>query len=136
MIVVALSLATLECSSLHSTSSSFDTPFEEQYVIGTISRLNDSLLAQIRPDTIAVVPRYPNPFGPPWTVDFHVLKQDSVMISFYDKDGRSIRNSFQEFLLPGVYRFNPTDLHLNAGVYFIRCQVGDKYFIRKSLLMR
>ena len=124
------------CSFRNVTSMESGIPPGEQCVGGSISRLSDSLLAHIRPDTIAVIPMFPSPFAPTWPVQFPVLKQDSVMISFYDAKGNIIPDVVQDFLPPGIYRFDPGDIHLNDGVYFIRCRVGDKQFIRKALLLR
>jgi len=118
------------CSSREAT-----IPFNEQYVKGALVKLNDSLLVYFLPDTIEAVPRNPTPYAPTLDVEFHVLKEDSVMISYYTGEGRLITSSYTDYLRPGLYRFHAADIRLNTGVYFIRCQVGKKVFVSRALIM-
>ena len=111
-------------------------PFEEQYVKGTVSKMSESLQTDSLKDTIQIVPSYPNPFSPTTSVQFHVPREDTVTISFYDAHGRFVGEGFRSYLLPGNYRFEPSELYVNSGVYFIKCQVGDKHFARKTIIMR
>jgi hypothetical protein len=136
LIFAVVIFGVIGCSSRISNLEASNIPIGEQFVKGSLSRLNDSLLTQIRPDTIAVISGIPHPSDVTWSVDFHVLQQDSVLISYYDANGNLIPDSFGDYLHPGIYRYNAIDLHLNTGAYFIRCQVGNKYFIRKALLVK
>ncbi len=103
---------------------------------GTVTKSTDWLQTDSLKDAIELVPAYPNPFSPTTSVDFNVPKEDSVTISFYDVHGEFIGRAFQSYLLPGTYRFKLSEAHVNSGVYFIKCQVGDKQFTRKTIIMR
>ena len=124
------------CSTHESTLKMENVSSEEQYVKGTVTKSTDSLQTDSLKDSFEIVPAYPNPFSPTTTVDFHVPREDSVTISFYDVHGVFIGRAFQGYLLPGTYRFKLTEAHVNSGVYLIKCQVGDKQFTRKTIIMR
>jgi hypothetical protein len=123
------------CSSLEVATRSAEIPVNEQYVNGTVVQLSDTLFNQHLKDSIELVP-YPSPFSPPTTVSFHVPEKDSVTISIYAMNGTFLNVAFQGELLSGNYLFEPTELHMNSGVYLIRFQVGQKDFVRKTILMR
>ena len=124
------------CSTHESTLKMENMSFEEQHVKGTVTKSTDSLQTDSLKDTFEIVPTYPNPFSPTTTVDFHVPREDSVTISIYDVHGEFIGRAFQGYLLPGTYRFGLSEAHVNSGVYFIKFQVGDKQFTRKTIIMR
>ena len=130
--IIAISLTALGCSSTHSISRSAIIPFGQQHVYGVVVRLSDSLFPHTRMDTIAITQF--DPVLRPSCVDFHVIQADTVTISFYDSDGRLVNNAYRNYLPPGIYRFEPTDFHVNEGAYFIKCQVGDRYFTTKTLV--
>ena len=132
MIIIAAILAILGCSSTHSISKSTEIPFGQQYVIGTVARLSDTLFSMTRMDTIAITQF--DPILNSTSIDLHVIQMDSVIISFYDSNGQFVNNAYRNYLPPGIYMFKSTEFHANTGIYFIKCQVGNKHFVRKTLI--
>lgn len=124
------------CSFSESTSKITEIPFEEQYVRGTATKLTTPLPTESSKDSILILPSSPNPFSPSTTIDFKVTTEDTVAIYFVDKDGKLISEAFRGYLLLGVYRFEPTELHVNSGVYFVKFQIGKSSSTRKVMIMR
>lgn len=125
------------CASSDSTSSRITKiPFEEQYVRGVATKLAFPLPTDNSKDTILIAPSYPNPFSPSTTIDFNVGDEDTVTIYFYDVDGKIISEAYRGYLLPGVYRFKPTELHVNSGVYFVKFQLSNRSSARKVMILR
>ena len=124
------------CSSNNVVSTLATIPFEEQYVKGYVTKLPDSLSGISLKDSVLIVSSSPTPFSPTTDISFHVAQEDTVTISFFDVNDKFVGEALRSSLLSGNYRFQATDLHINMGVYWLKCQVGDKSTRTKIVIMR
>ena len=136
VVLVALTALYVSCSSHKATSSRIvKIPFGEQFVRGKVTP-TDALLPTGGLSDSILTPSSPNPFSPSTTIDFNVVGDDTVRISFYDPDGRLIGEAFRGYLSAGAYRFELTQAHVNSGVYFAKFQVGNRSSTRKVMVLR
>lgn len=100
------------------------------------------------PSASAVPPCYPNPFNPSTTIRLVVGSRESgrdgrapVRISVYDVSGRRLATPLETRLAPGAHAIlwdgrDDRGGALAGGLYFARCEIGDRVFVRKLVLLR
>ncbi|MBI5021559.1 MAG: hypothetical protein HZB59_08995 [Ignavibacteriales bacterium] len=136
-IVLAIFINLLNgCSSKNVVSTEALIPFEEQYVKGDITKLQDSLSGVTLKDSVLIVPSSSSPFSPTTDISFHVFRENTVTISFLELNHKFICEAFSGYLLSGNYKFKATDFHINTGVYLLKCQVGNRSALSKMMIMR
>ena len=136
IVLIMLANVLFGCSSKNVVSTVATTRFEEQYVKGNVTKLQDSLSGTSLKDSILIVQSSPTPFSPTTDISFHVAQDDTVMISFFDLNDKFICEALHSYLLSGNYRFSSTDLHIDTGVYWMKCQIGNKSARTKIMVMR
>ena len=124
------------CSSKEVVSTLSTVPYKEQYVKGNIVRLQDSLSGTTLKDSVLIVSSPPTPYSPTTNISFHVAQEDTVSISFFDVNEKFVCEAVLSYLQAGNYKFDATDLHINTGVYWMKCQVGNKSTRTKIMVMR
>lgn len=80
---------------------------------------------------------YPNPFNPITNINYSLAEGGLVSIKVFNVLGREVFNLVNEFKPSGTYstRFEPGRL-LNAGVYFIKLQSGNKTAMQKVIYLK
>jgi hypothetical protein len=74
---------------------------------------------------------YPNPYVSKANVELELTKNTMVSLDVTDETGRSTALLLpRKNLVPGLYRFDLPG-NLAPGVYFIRCQAGDKVTVKR-----
>ncbi len=122
------------CASKKATSK---IPLDEQYIKGILTRLGDPKPIDTLKVSDHIGPPYkPNPFCPTTTTIFQVPNEDSVTITYYDPIGNIVCEAYRGYLSSGEYKFEPKDVNLNSGVYFIECRVGKRKCVQKALIIR
>jgi hypothetical protein len=73
---------------------------------------------------------YPNPYTIKATIELELVKGATVAADITDETGRIAGIVLpRKSLTAGIYRFELPNLP--AGVYFVRCQIGDKSTVKK-----
>ena len=107
-----------------------------------------ALLVEMReiPETMALLPNYPNPFNPETWIPYHLSKAAEVILRIYDMRGVSVRELVLGHQAAGVYRSrgraaywdgrNASGEPVASGVYFYTLTAGDFTATRKMLIRK
>ena len=70
----------------------------------------------------------PNPFSSSTLISYSLLKNSSISLEIYNSVGQKITSIANGVYALGNYKFefNPIDLNLNSGIYFLRFNSDDK----------
>lgn len=77
---------------------------------------------------------YPNPFTGSANVSLQVIESENVSMSVVNMLGASILQQSFGTLNPGTHTLNLDAKALNAGVYFVRFNVGDHHVVKKIVI--
>ena len=105
-------------------------------------------LAEMReiPDTMALLPNYPNPFNPETWIPYHLSKGTEVTLTIYDISGNAVRALTLGHQSAGVYESraraaywdgkNQLGEQVASGVYFYTLTAGEFTATRKLLIVK
>ncbi len=109
------------------------------FILGTISTRNQSIIEETTPSTWQLSQNYPNPFNPTSVIRFSLKEPTTVNLKVYDLLGREVKTIINDM----HYETGEHEVKLNAqdlpsGVYFYRVITGDHKFIdvKKMLLIK
>lgn len=88
------------------------------------------------PDTFLLDQNYPNPFNPTTTIEYQVLRNETVTLKVYDVTGREIKTLVNKIHTPGSYKIKFDANKLPSGVYFYKLNAGEFVQTRKMVLLR
>ncbi len=96
---------------------------------------------EVRPDEVALLPNYPNPFNPSTTIEYTLDAAQDVQLDVFNLLGRRVRTLVSGPQQAGRYTLNwdATDSHgkrLPSGVYLARLEAGENRQIVKMTLLR
>ncbi|MEM8487267.1 MAG: FlgD immunoglobulin-like domain containing protein [Bacteroidota bacterium] len=97
--------------------------------------------ASLLPESLALLPNYPNPFAQTTTIEFALPEPENVRIVVYNTLGQRVR-----VLVDGAYSAGHHQLTwdgmgdagaaLSSGLYFYQLQLQDKQIVRSMMLRR
>ena len=105
-------------------------------------------LAEMReiPDTMALLPNYPNPFNPETWIPYHLSKETEVTLTIYDVRGVLVRALTLGHQAAGVYASrgraaywdgkNQIGETVASGLYFYTLTAGEFTATRKLLIVK
>jgi predicted outer membrane repeat protein len=102
-------------------------------------RFSTSVEVTVRsvPKVFALEQNYPNPFNPNTTLGFTLEASGLATLKVYDIVGREVATLVNEELEAGVYHQKQFDArNLAGGVYFSRLTSGNKFQLKKMILMK
>lgn len=76
------------------------------------------------PDTIQLLPAYPNPFNPSTNITFQLPETDHVKISVYDLNGREVSVLVDRVFTAGTHQLKLNASDVSSGTYIVRMQSG------------
>ncbi len=79
---------------------------------------------------------YPNPFNPATAIKYSIPEQSYVTLKVYDILGREVATLVNGQKSAGSYEINFNAEKLASGVYFYKVQSGQRFLIRKMILMK
>ncbi len=79
---------------------------------------------------------YPNPFNPVTTIEFGIPAAGNTEIAVFDITGKMVESVSKGYLQAGNYNVNWNASSFASGVYFIRVTSGDKFLVKKMLLIK
>jgi hypothetical protein len=82
------------------------------------------------------ISNYPNPFGNNTTFEFTIVEGGRTSISIYSLEGKQLKVIFDEFLAPGIYKFNWESGDILSGLYFYKIINGSKFKIDKMIIIK
>ncbi|RMI20803.1 MAG: T9SS C-terminal target domain-containing protein [Calditrichaeota bacterium] len=93
------------------------------------------------PETVVLMPNYPNPFNPVTNVEFGLRNAEWVTLRIYDLLGREVKTLVSERFPAGYHtvQWDGTDNHgqrVASGVYIYRLQVNGVVKSRKMVLLK
>jgi hypothetical protein len=88
------------------------------------------------PQTVALLPNYPNPFNPETTLSYTLSSEDMVNISVYDITGKLIQTLVNEVQLIGTHQITWHANDLPSGMYISLLSVAGETYTRKIMLMK
>lgn len=88
----------------------------------------DSLMTRISPAG-------PDPFAPTYSLEFIMLKPDTITVDLHTPESTSVR-LFRGHMNEGSYNLQMLSIDLPAGVYIFECTVGGISKSRKQVLFR
>jgi len=86
------------------------------------------------PETIRLLPNYPNPFSAGTTIPFVLGRAAHVTLSVYSPLGTEVTRLVDENLEAGSYSVRFLGGDLSPGVYYCRLTVGSETRMRMILL--
>jgi len=88
------------------------------------------------PQTVTLLPAYPNPFNTRTTVRFILSNTEKVRLTVYDLTGRTIDVLTNGVKSPGSYSYTWSATSLASGLYFLELQTPTTVQTRKLLLLK
>lgn len=93
------------------------------------------------PQTVRLLPNYPNPFNPGTTIPFELAQPARVELTIVNNVGEVVRHLIQETLPSGTHRIwwdgqNDAGRPVPSGMYFSQLRVGGTLLVRAMLLMK
>ena len=98
------------------------------------------------PETMALLPNYPNPFNPETWIPYHLSKDAEVILTIYDTRGVAVRTLTLGHQPAGVYQSkhraaywdgrNDAGEKVSSGLYFYTLTAGDFTATRKLLIIK
>ena len=98
------------------------------------------------PDTMALLPNYPNPFNPETWIPYHLATDAAVMLTIYDVRGVAVRTLTLGHQPAGVYESrgraaywdgkNQLGEQVASGIYFYTLTAGEFTATRKMLIAK
>jgi hypothetical protein len=79
---------------------------------------------------------YPNPFNPSTTISFEIAEPGWVTLTIYDLLGRQVARVANERMAAGSYSSLWIADGLPSGSYWLKLKAGNRYDVRKILLLR
>lgn len=107
-----------------------------QITIDTLTGINEN---NFLPTEFFISQNYPNPFNSSTKVSYFLPAKTHVIIEIYDILGKKISTLVDEVKNNGLHilEIKNSSTGLNtSGTYFLRFQLGQKYFIRKVLFLK
>lgn len=107
-----------------------------QITIDTLTSINEN---DFIPNDFFISQNYPNPFNSSTKVNYFLPAKTHVIIEIYDILGRKISTLVDEVKNNGLHYLEIKNLSIGlitSGTYFLRFQLGQKYFIRKVLFLK
>ena len=103
------------------------------FVSITIADLISSTEEVVQPDIFEMQLR-PNPASETTILDFNLADNAQVSISLYNLMGQEVRSYRSTYLLAGIHQEQLKVNDLQAGVYLVRLQVGNRTAVRKLVI--
>ncbi|RQV93839.1 T9SS C-terminal target domain-containing protein, partial [bacterium] len=91
--------------------------------------------AVLQPSTFRLS-AYPNPFNPVTTIQFSLIKNESVTLSIYNTSGQLVETLLDEVYGAGEHRVQFEGTALPSGLYFARLQSSKHTAVQKLLLLK
>ena len=88
------------------------------------------------PDEYNLYQNFPNPFNPSTVLKFGLPELANVKIDVFNTNGELVQNLLKANYSPGLYTIIWDANNLPSGSYFVRMVVGDKVFVKKSILIK
>ncbi|NQT24009.1 T9SS type A sorting domain-containing protein [candidate division KSB1 bacterium] len=88
------------------------------------------------PSEFTLSQNYPNPFNPITTIEFSVPKDQHVLLTVYDIQGRTIKTLLDAPLQAGWHQITLDASDFGSGVYFYKITSPAYNAIRKMLLVK
>ncbi|MCB1048370.1 MAG: T9SS type A sorting domain-containing protein [Calditrichaeota bacterium] len=88
------------------------------------------------PDTIVLLPAYPNPFNPTTTLSYVLNRPLRLELSVYNVLGRKVRALTSGLESPGVHHVLFEAGELASGVYIVELNAGGESRTQKILLLK
>ena len=79
---------------------------------------------------------YPNPFNPSTTIEYSIISQSSVKLTFYDMLGKVVSKYEVDDQKPGSYSVIFDSRNLPSGVYYYKLEAGGFTDIKKMILLK
>lgn len=86
--------------------------------------------------TISFFSNFPNPFRTSTKINFTIKGNSFIKISVYDIQGKKVATLINKELHSGDHEINWMAEGISSGIYICKLQVGDRYRIRKIILLR
>lgn len=109
-------------------------------------RALEALLREIRPETTALLPNYPNPFNPETWIPYHLATASDVQIRIYDTKGSLVRVLQLGYQAAGYYEDknragywdgrNDSGERVASGIYFYQLQADSVSSIQKMVILK
>ncbi len=99
-----------------------------------ISRVGEKKITQVK--NFRLGQNYPNPFNPTTSISFSLPQAEYVVISFFDVNGRQIREMKLGKINAGNHAVKFDGSRLPAGIYFYRMKAGNFSETRKMAIVR
>ncbi len=103
---------------------------------GTYAYSMEKSIIDKLPLKLQLYQNYPNPFNPATTIEFSLLKGETVSLKICLITGQTVQYLLNEPLLAGQHKVKWNAKGLASGVYFYILQAGDYQEVRKAILMK
>jgi hypothetical protein len=90
-----------------------------------------------QPNTLTLLPNYPNPFNGSTIIRFSIGARSFVHLEIFDITGREVEALLSRAVNPGSYSITWNANRFSSGVYFVCLMTENKFLImRKMIYMR
>ncbi len=88
------------------------------------------------PETIQLLPAYPNPFNPSTNISFKLPESGHVHIGVYDLNGREVNVLGDRVFSAGTHQLQLNASELSSGTYIVRLQTGSNVLTQTLTLIK
>ena len=116
-------------------------PFDAHvYRIPHRTAVSEELRSRL-PQATYLAQNYPNPFNQSTVITLQLHQEQFVEVAVFDITGAKVRSLLSGRLSPGEHRLEwdglgPDGQPMATGLYLVRLQVPDRFFVRKMLLLK
>ena len=79
---------------------------------------------------------YPNPFSHTMTIDYRLSTEGTVQLILFDIMGRKVKELENSYKITGNYTTSLQAKYLEDGIYFLRVQLGNEFWVKKLYLQK
>lgn len=94
----------------------------------------------LTPNTFELKQNYPNPFNPSTTISFSIPEDGLVSLKIYNILGQLVSTLKNEYMQKGTHRvifdLNSNGQNLASGVYFYSLEMGNRFIVKKMMLLK
>ncbi len=88
------------------------------------------------PETIRLLPAYPNPFNPNTNISFQLPETGQVLLSVFDLNGREVSVLANQVFSAGTHQLMLKASDLSSGTYIVRLQSGSMVITQTLTLIK
>ncbi|MEO8211470.1 MAG: T9SS type A sorting domain-containing protein [bacterium] len=95
-----------------------------------------NLEVSVLPKTFYLEQNFPNPFNPTTIIRFHQPDYSETKLFIVNSSGQKVKTILNDYLMPGSYEYEFTNIDLSSGVYFYVLESKNVMDSKKMIILK